>query len=107
MQLDIFTEAPTATKLPTSRSKVNNLSASLHQHTASIDTALQGIFKSTHEESRIQQVRRIMGGSLDSLSDEELEVCITEFQHMLDEWFDVFERDLFDGQTLKQVLGQA
>jgi hypothetical protein len=107
MQLDIFTETPAATKSPTSRAKTNNLSASLRQHTANIDTALQGIFKSTHEETRLQQARRIMGSSLDDLSDEELEVCLTEFQHMLDEWFDAFECDVFDSQTLKQVLGQA
>lgn len=107
MQLDIFTEAPAA-KMPTARTKsASTLSNTLHQHTANIDTALQNIFKSTQEETRIQQARRIMGNSVVHLSDEELEICITEFQHMLDEWFDAFEHDVFDGQTLKQVLGQA
>jgi hypothetical protein len=107
MQLDIFTEAP-ATKMPAPQIKpANTLSSTLRQHTANIDTALQSIFKSTHEETRIQQARRIMGNSVAHLSDVELEVCITEFQHMLDEWFDAFEHNVFDGQTLKQVLGQA
>jgi hypothetical protein len=107
MQLDIFTEAPAATKPAISPAKNTALSSSLRQHTASIDTALQNIFKSTQEETRLQQARRIMGGSVDHLSDEELEICITEFQHILDEWFDAFEHGVFDGQTLKQVLGQA
>lgn len=107
MQLDIFTEAPTMTKTTTMSVKPVTLSASLRQHTANIDNALQSIFKPTQEETRIQQARRIIGGSVSHLSDEELEICITEFQHMLDEWFDAFEYDLFDGQTLKQVLGQA
>ena len=107
MQLDIFTEAPAA-KMPTARTKpASTLSSTLRQHTTNIDTALQSIFKSSQEETRIHQARRIMGNSVARLSDEELEVCITEFQHMLDEWFDAFEHDLFDGQTLKQVLGQA
>lgn len=90
MQLDIFTEAP-ATKIPTPQIKsVSTLSSTLRQHTANIDTALQSIFKSTQEETRLQQARRIMGNSVGHLSDEELEICITEFQHVLDEWFDAF-----------------
>ena len=107
MQLDIFTEAPATKKIPTPIKSVSTLSSTLRQHTANIDTALQSIFKSTQEETRIQQARRIMGNSVAHLSDEELEICITEFQHILEEWFDDFEYDVFDGQTLKQVLRQA
>lgn len=47
-----------------------------------------------------------MGDLVDPLSDEELEVYITEFQHLIDEWLDDFECQAFDGQTLKQVLNQ-
>ncbi len=105
MQLDLFIETPKATTSTTPPRRPTNLSATLRQHTVSIDAALQNIFKSTQEETRLQQARRIMGSEIDSLSDEELEVCLTEFQHLLDEWLDAFERELFDGQTLKQVLG--
>lgn len=48
-----------------------------------------------------------MGSTVESLADEELGVCLTEFQRLIDEWLDAFEQQLFDGQTLKQVLGQA
>lgn len=48
-----------------------------------------------------------MGNSVSHLSDDELEICLTEFQHLIDEWLDAFEHELFDGQTLRQVLGQA
>jgi len=47
-----------------------------------------------------------MGELVTDLSDEELEVYMTEFQYLIDAWFDDFERQAFDGQTLKQVLGQ-
>ena len=107
MQLDLFTEVRQTAAVPVLPRKPTNLSTTLRQHTASIDAALQSIFKPAQEESRLQQARRIMGSTLDSLSDEELEICLTEFQHLLDEWLDAFEHGLFDGMTLKQVLGQA
>ena len=107
MQLDMFTERPQTIAPATPPRKSANLSTTLRQHTASIDTALQSIFKSTQEETRLQQARRFMGSEADNLSDEELEVCLTEFQHLIAEWLDAFEQELFDGQTLKQVLGQG
>lgn len=107
MQLDLFIEKPRVATPAAKPRKPATLSSSLRQHSASIDAALQGIFKSTQEETRLQQVRRIMGSEIDCLSDEELEVCLTEFQHLIDEWLDAFEQELFDGQTLKQILGQG
>ena len=107
MQLDMFTERPQTITPATPPRKSANLSTTLRQHTASIDTALQSIFKSTQEETRMQQVRRMMGDEIDCLSDEELEVCLTEFQHLIDEWLNAFEQELFGGQTLKQILGQG
>ncbi len=107
MQLDLITEQHQTTTSVTPPRKSASLSATLRQHAPSIDTALQGIFKSKQEETRLQQTRRIMGGSIDCLPDEELEICLTEFQHLLDEWLDAFEHELFDGQTLRQVLGQG
>jgi len=71
-----------------------------------VSDALERVFASTQEETRLQKTRRIMGDSVSNLSDEELEVYATEFQYLIDEWFDNFERRVFDGQTLKQVLGQ-
>lgn len=107
MQLNFFTETPKAVSTPTPPRKPTHLSAALRQNTASIDVALQNIFKSTQEETRLEQARRIADSAVNNLSDEELEVCLTEFQHLIDEWLDAFEHDIFDGRTLRQVLGQA
>jgi len=107
MQLNLFVEKTQATIPAVSLRKPINLSTVLHQHSADIDTALQGIFRTAQEETRLQQARRIMGNAVGDLSDEELEVCLTEFQHLLDQWLDEFERAAFDNQTLRQVLGQG
>lgn len=71
-----------------------------------ISNALDRVFSTQREESKVDKTRRIMGSLTNDLSDEELEVYITEFQYLIDEWLDCFERQVFDGQTLKQVLGQ-
>lgn len=68
--------------------------------------ALGRIFVTDQEQSRVQRARSVMGDLVDPLSDEELEVYITEFQHLIDEWLDDFECQAFEGQTLKQVLNQ-
>ncbi len=72
-----------------------------------VSDALGQIFTTKKEETRIQKTRRIMGGLVDQLSDEDLEVYITEFQYLIDEWLDTFEQEVFDGLTLKQLLGQG
>lgn len=69
----------------------------------SIDTALQQVF-ATQAHTKAQKARVIMGAIVKQLSDEELEVKITEIQYLLDAWFDEFERLNLDGQTLKELL---
>jgi len=74
---------------------------------ASLDTALQRIFKPAAEETKLQKARCIMGSELGALSDEDLEVYLTEFQHLIDNWLDAYEKQLFNGLTLRQLLGQG
>lgn len=69
----------------------------------SVDAALNQVF-STPEQTRTHKARAIMGDVVGQLTDEELEVCITEFQYLLDTWFDEFERQQFDGSTLKELI---
>jgi len=74
---------------------------------APIDDALRAVFSTPVQETLLQKTRHIMGDTISELSDDELEVCITEFQHLIDYWFDAFERDLFDGVTLQQLLREG
>ena len=72
-----------------------------------ITNAVDRIFTSDQEQTRTQKARNVMGGLVAELADEELEVYITEFQSLIDDWLDEFERQTFDDQTLKEVLGQG
>lgn len=74
---------------------------------AAIDEAFQRVFNSPQEETKLQKARSIMGSALVDTPDEDLEVYLTEFQHLIDGWFDSFEQAMFNGATLKQVLGRS
>ena len=72
-----------------------------------LDDALQRIFTTPQTETRLQKARRVMGYALDSTTDEDLETYLTEFQYLIDSWLDAYEKQVFDGLTLKQLLGRG
>ena len=73
----------------------------------SITSALGKIFPTSQELSRVQQARRIMVDEIKELSDENLEECLTEFQFLIDSWFDEFELAAYDGKTLREVAKEV
>lgn len=70
----------------------------------SLETTLQRIFPTSQEQTKAQQARRILGDAVESLKDEELEVYLTEFQFLIDNCLDAFEKNKFGGSTIKQLL---
>jgi len=72
----------------------------------SLESALGRIFPTQQEDTQIQKARRIMGDAVKSLSDHELEVFLTEFQYLIEGWLDTYERSIFNGLTLQQLLGK-
>lgn len=79
-------------------------SARTNSPTQSLDSALERIFPTSQEESKLEKTRRIMGDAVESLTDEELQIYITKFQQLVDYCLDMFERQSFDGATLREIL---
>lgn len=73
----------------------------------SVTAALGKIFPTSQEISRVQQARRILGEEINGLSDEKLEECLTEFQFLIDSWFDEFEQTAYEGKTLREVIKEV
>lgn len=69
-----------------------------------LEKTLQTIFPTTQEDTKLQKARRIMGDLVESLTDEELQVYLTEFQCLIDGWLDDFEKQAFQGSTLIETL---
>ncbi len=74
------------------------------ERTKALEHGLSSFFQGQQEETRLTQARRILGSSVMNLSDQDLEVKITEFQYLIERWMDAFERSIFNNQTLTQVV---
>ena len=80
--------------------------AAPNPHT-SIENALNTIFPEKAEENRTTRTRRLLGETAKTLSDEQIECINAEFQFLIDTWLDEFEKEVFIGKTLKEVLNEG
>lgn len=71
----------------------------------SLEDAMMRIFPKSQDEARLEQARRIMGDEVKALSDAELTEHLAQFQYLIDQWLDEFERQAFEGRTLRQLIG--
>lgn len=71
-----------------------------------LEDALKGIVPQNAEENTISKTRRLLGDKAKALSDEQIHCLVTEFQFLINTWLDEFEKDIFNGMTLKEVLNE-
>ncbi len=57
-----------------------------------------------YEDRSIQEAKRILGKKADKFTKEQLRDVITEVKYLVSTWLDDFERELFEGQTLNELL---
>ena len=72
-----------------------------------IETAINQIFPLQSEENKTLRMRKALGESAKSLSNEQIETIAVEFQFLIDSWMDEYEKDVFSGKTLKEVLNDV
>lgn len=72
-----------------------------------IENALNTIFPQQSEENKISRTRRMLGETAQTLTDGQIETIVIEFQFLIDSWLDEFERHVFNGMTLKEVLNEG
>jgi hypothetical protein len=56
------------------------------------------------QQKTVLEAREILGDSADSISDQELYELVTEMQYLVDVWIEDYEKSVFDGKTLKELL---
>ena len=52
----------------------------------------------------VLEAREILSESADNCSDEELYELVTEMQFLVDVWIEDYEKSVFEGKTLKELL---
>lgn len=81
---------------------VKNILASNHH--ASIENSLNSIFLEPKEETKLFRARRVLGDIASGMNDDDLISSLAQFQHLLESWFDDYEKIIFKGKTLNQIL---
>lgn len=87
------------------------LDASLSSHpnpqknTPSIKESLDTLFpEQQHEEKQIKKAKEILGTLSEEFTEVQLRDAITEIQFLTEYWLDDFERQIFHGVTLQELL---
>jgi hypothetical protein len=71
----------------------------------SLKKSLDDLFpEQQSEEKNIQRAKDILGELADQFTPAEFKVAITEVQFLAESWLDNFEREIFGGLTLQELL---
>lgn len=57
------------------------------------------------EQKEVQEAREILGDSAKDLSDSQVYDLVNEVQYLVDSWLEEYEKKVFDGKTLDELLG--
>ena len=52
----------------------------------------------------IDEIKKIQNSEEVTIDDEELEETILKIRHLIELWLDSFEREIFEGKTLQELL---
>lgn len=77
----------------------------LQTSSTSITDSLNDLFpEQLYENKEIQRTKEVLGEQAKSLSPEQLRDITTEVKFLVESWLDDFERQTFNGLTLKELL---
>ncbi len=84
----------------------NDLNRALRTNTAiNIEQSLQRLsVLQEQSDKKIELAHSILGELANQFTDEELRDVVTQIQHLAESWLDDFEKSIFDGLTLQELL---
>lgn len=85
--------------------KIPNTPQKLPKESPSLKKSLEDLFpEQAYEDKKIQQAKKSLGPLANEFTPEQLKDTITEIQFLAESWLDDFERSIFDGHTLQEML---
>lgn len=71
----------------------------------SIEKQLDNLFpEQKHEDKTIKRTKELLGNLANKFSDDEVQTIATEIQYLCETWLDTYERTIFKGKTLNELL---
>ena len=66
--------------------------------------SLDNIFPEQEYDKRLQKAKEVLRALTSELSTQQLRDVVSEVQYLVSSWLDDFEREIFKGKTLKELL---
>lgn len=109
MELALFPTTVIANKnVPLSKEHSTQLPINQPHPQTTLENAFKAIFpKNSEQENNVIRTRRILGKTAQTLSDEQIETIVSEFQFLANTWLDEFEKEIFSGHTLQEVINHT
>lgn len=85
---------------------IENSFSSIQNLQAPLENTLNFLFPQKSEENKVARMRSRLGETARTLSDIQIEKVVAEFQFLIDAWLDEYEKEVFKGITLKEVLNE-
>jgi hypothetical protein len=104
-QLSIF-EAPNLPNNPANLKKTKPTGSHSPKLFDPLENAFKEIIPQNIEENTVIKMRRMLGDKAKEMPDDQVQCLATKFQFLIDTWLDEFEKDVFSGMTLKEVLNE-
>ncbi len=64
----------------------------------------QHLSEQEKEQKSILEARDVLGETAENLTDEQVHSLVSEIQYLVDTWVEEFERKVYEGKTLKELL---
>ncbi len=58
------------------------------------------------DEIDIEKAKTILGDTAKKMTDDQLKDTCVEVQYLMETWLDDYERSIFEGKTLRELLGE-
>jgi hypothetical protein len=105
IELQLFPEIETIT-IPTAES-YNSLAIHLKPQADAVKI-LDTMFPEQKRQDRdVAKAKELLGDLVEGLSDTQIKEMVTDANFLITTWLDDFERSIFDGQTLREVLHEG
>lgn len=70
----------------------------------SITALLNSLFPEQRHDKEFYQIKSILGDLVNTMTVDEVHTLVNEIRFLVDEWINIYERDNFEGKTLKEIL---
>jgi len=71
------------------------------------ETNIYNSFLSDDRENNIRRARSTLGKLNDAFTDDQVEKMATDFEYLINTWLTEYEKQVFDGKTLHEVIQEG